>query len=138
MPTRDHTERLLRELGVKVGRRGADVSVQPVERLAPFTVEIAGDFSSAAPFILAATLLHGSELLVEGVNVNPLRTGFLDVLERMGANIAVFNRRTVAASRSPISRCVRRARGDRRADARGADADRRAAAVRARRRNGAG
>jgi 3-phosphoshikimate 1-carboxyvinyltransferase len=95
VPTRDHTERLLRELGVKVGRRGADVSVQPIDRLAPFTVEIAGDFSSAAPFILAATLLHGSELLVEGLNVNPLRTGFLDVLGRMGANIAVFNRRTV-------------------------------------------
>ena len=95
VPTRDHTERLLRELGVRVGRRGADVSVQPVERIEPFTIEIAGDFSSAAPFILAATLLHGSELLVEGLNVNPLRTGFLDVLERMGANIAVFNRRTV-------------------------------------------
>jgi 3-phosphoshikimate 1-carboxyvinyltransferase len=95
VPTRDHTERLLRELGVAVARRGADVSLSSVERLAPFSVEIAGDFSSAAPFVLAATLLHGSELLVEGVNVNPLRTGFLDVLERMGANIAVFNRRTV-------------------------------------------
>ena len=58
------------------------------------TSRIAGDFSSAAPFVLAATLLSGSELLVQGVNVNPLRTGFLDVLERMGANIAVFNRRT--------------------------------------------
>ena len=96
VPTRDHSERLLRELGVKVARRGADVSVQPVERIAPFQVDIPGDFSSAAPFVLAATLLHGSELLVEGVNVNPLRTGFLDVLERMGANIAVFNRRTVS------------------------------------------
>jgi 3-phosphoshikimate 1-carboxyvinyltransferase len=96
VPTRDHTERLLRELGVRVGRRGADVSVRPVERIAPFEVTIAGDFSSAAPFILAATLLHGSELLVEGVNVNPLRTGFLDVLERMGANIALFNRRQVS------------------------------------------
>ena len=57
------------------------------------TIQIAGDFSSAAPFVVAATLLSGSELLVQGVNVNPLRTGFLDVLERMGANIAVFNRR---------------------------------------------
>ncbi|HEV3478203.1 MAG TPA: 3-phosphoshikimate 1-carboxyvinyltransferase [Gaiellaceae bacterium] len=95
VPTRDHTERLLRELGVRVARRGADVAVSSVHRLAPFQVDIAGDFSSAAPFILAATLLHGSELLVEGVNVNPLRTGFLDVLERMGANIAVFNRRAV-------------------------------------------
>ena len=54
-----------------------------------------GDISSAAPFILAATLLPGSELIVPGVGVNPTRTGFLDVLERMGARIAVFNRRTV-------------------------------------------
>ena len=96
VPTRDHSERLLRELGVKVVRRGTDVTVQPVERIAPFRVDVAGDFSSAAPFVLAATLLHGSELLVEGVNVNPLRTAFLDVLERMGGNIAVFNRRTVS------------------------------------------
>jgi 3-phosphoshikimate 1-carboxyvinyltransferase len=95
VPTRDHTERLLRELGVPVSRRGANVSVSSIERLAPFTVDIAGDFSAAAPYIVAATLLHGSELLVEGVNINPLRTGLLDVLERMGANIAVFNRRSV-------------------------------------------
>ena len=94
--SRDHTERLLREVGVGVTRRASDVSVRAVERIRAFEVDIAGDFSAAAPFILAATLLHGSELLVEGVNVNPLRTGFLDALERMGANIAVFNRRTVS------------------------------------------
>jgi len=96
VPTRDHSERLLRELGVSVRRRGEEISVQPVERIAPFRVEIAGDFSSAAPFVVAAVLLHGSELLVEGVNVNPQRTRLLDVLERMGANIAVFNRRLVS------------------------------------------
>jgi 3-phosphoshikimate 1-carboxyvinyltransferase len=94
IPTRDHTERLLRELGVSVRRRGSEISVSPVDRLPPLDVRIAGDFSSAAPFIVAATLLSGSELLVQGVNVNPLRTGLLDVLGRMGANIAVFNRRT--------------------------------------------
>jgi 3-phosphoshikimate 1-carboxyvinyltransferase len=96
VPSRDHSERMLRELGANVSRRGTDVVVLPVQRLTPGRIEIAGDFSAAAPFILAATLLHGSELLVEGLNVNPLRTGFLDVLERMGANIAVFNRRTVS------------------------------------------
>jgi 3-phosphoshikimate 1-carboxyvinyltransferase len=96
LPSRDHSERLLREAGVRVVRRGSDIAVSPVDRLEPVQVEIAGDFSAAAPFVLAATLLHGSELLVEGVNVNPLRTGFLNVLERMGANIAVFNRRTVS------------------------------------------
>ena len=94
IPSRDHTERLLREVGVGVTRRGTDVSIRAVERIRPFRIHVAGDFSAAAPFVLAATLLHGSELLVEGVNVNPLRTGFLDVLERMRANIAVFNRRT--------------------------------------------
>jgi 3-phosphoshikimate 1-carboxyvinyltransferase len=94
-PARDHTERMLSALGVRVQRRGAAVSVWPVERLPPLDVEIAGDFSSAAPFVLAATLLTGSELLIRGVNINPLRTGFLDVLERMGANVAVFARRTV-------------------------------------------
>src|SRR5436190_7420507 len=91
--SRDHTERLLREFGVGVRRRGNEISLTPVDRLPPLAIQIAGDFSSAAPFIVAATLLSGSELLVQGVNVNPLRTGLLDVLERMGANIAVFNRR---------------------------------------------
>jgi 3-phosphoshikimate 1-carboxyvinyltransferase len=95
-PTRDHTERMLSALGARVERRGHNVRVWPVERLPPLDVEIAGDFSSAAPFVLAATLLAGSELLIRSVNVNPLRTGFLDVLERMRANIAVFNRRTVS------------------------------------------
>src|SRR5439155_1388046 len=52
-------------------------------------------FSSAAPYITAAALLAGSELVVQGVNVNPLRTGLLGVLERMGGRVAVFNRRTV-------------------------------------------
>jgi len=94
-PSRDHTERLLRELGVAVQRRGTEVSVVPVDRLPPLALQIAGDFSSAAPFVVAATLLSGSELLVQGVNVNPLRTGLIDVLGRMGANVAVFNRRTV-------------------------------------------
>jgi 3-phosphoshikimate 1-carboxyvinyltransferase len=95
-PARDHTERMLGALGVRVERRGAGVSVWPVEQLPPLDVEIAGDLSSAAPFVLAATLLSGSELLLRSVNVNPLRTGFLDVLERMGANIAVFDRRMLS------------------------------------------
>ena len=49
-----------------------------------------GDFSAAAPFIVAATLLPGSELTIHGVGVNPTRTGLLDVLERMGARITAL------------------------------------------------
>ena len=92
-PTRDHTERLLRMLGVKVSRSGQAVSVWPVESLPPLSIDIPGDFSSAAPFVVAATLLNESELIVQGVNVNPTRTGLLDVLDRMGGRVTVFNRR---------------------------------------------
>jgi 3-phosphoshikimate 1-carboxyvinyltransferase len=94
VPTRDHTERLLSSLGVRVRRRGHEVTVEPVESLPPLSLDIPGDFSSAAPFVVAATLLSGSGLRIHGVNLNPTRTGFLDVLERMGARIAVFNRRS--------------------------------------------
>src|SRR5205814_7104475 len=94
-PTRDHTERMLEALGVRVRRGPHSVSVWPVDRLPPLSLEIPGDFSSAAPFLVAAPLLSGSELRVQGVNVNHTRTGLLDVLDRMGARISVFNRRTV-------------------------------------------
>jgi 3-phosphoshikimate 1-carboxyvinyltransferase len=95
LPTRDHTENLLAQAGVPVRRRGRTVSVRPVERLELGDVEIPGDFSAAAPFAVAGTLLAGSELTLHGVNLNPRRTGLLDVLERMGAQIAVFNRRRI-------------------------------------------
>jgi 3-phosphoshikimate 1-carboxyvinyltransferase len=95
VPTRDHTERLLGGLGVRVERGAHDVSVWPVDRLPPLDLDIPGEFSSAAPFVVAAVLLAGSELVVQGVNVNSTRTGLLDVLERMGARITVFNRRSV-------------------------------------------
>jgi 3-phosphoshikimate 1-carboxyvinyltransferase len=95
LPTRDHTENMLAQAGVPVRRKPKSVSVQPVERFELGDVEIPGDFSSAAPFLVAATLLAGSDLTVHGVNLNPRRTGLLDVLERMGANITVFNRRRI-------------------------------------------
>jgi 3-phosphoshikimate 1-carboxyvinyltransferase len=94
--TRDHTERLLRTLGVRVQRRGREVRIWPVESLQPFSIEVPGDFSSAAPFVVAATLLPGSKLRILDVNVNPTRTGLLQVLGRMGAQISVLNERTVA------------------------------------------
>jgi 3-phosphoshikimate 1-carboxyvinyltransferase len=94
-PTRDHTERLLESLGLRITRTSSSASVWPAQRIEPFDLEIPGEFSSAAPFIAAAVLLSGSELVIQGVNVSPLRVGLLDVLDRMGARIAVFNRRTV-------------------------------------------
>ena len=93
VPTRDHTEVMLAAAGARVRRGPASVSVEPVERLHLPEVRVPGDFSSAAPFVVAATLLPGSELTIHDVGVNPRRTRLLDVLARMGARITVFNRR---------------------------------------------
>jgi 3-phosphoshikimate 1-carboxyvinyltransferase len=96
LPTRDHTESLLAAAGARVRRRPGSVTVEPAERLELGEVEVPGDFSAAAPFLVAGTLLAGSELTLHGLNLNPRRTGLLDVLERMGANVTVFNRRRIA------------------------------------------
>ena len=95
VPTRDHTELMLAAAGAAVTRRATSVTVRPAERLELGEVEVPGDFSSAAPFVVAATLVPGSELHVHGVNLNPRRTGLLDVLERMGAHVNVYNRRRI-------------------------------------------
>ena len=93
LPTRDHTEIMLAAAGASVLRRQSRVSLGPVESLRLGEVDVPGDFSAAAPFVVAATLLPGSELTIHDVGLNPRRTGLLDVLERMGARITAFNRR---------------------------------------------
>jgi 3-phosphoshikimate 1-carboxyvinyltransferase len=95
LPTRDHTERLLERAGAPVTRRPRSVSVEPAERLTLDELEIPGDFSSAAPLLVAAAIVPGSRVTVHGVGLNPRRTGLLDVLERMGARIAIYNRRSI-------------------------------------------
>jgi 3-phosphoshikimate 1-carboxyvinyltransferase len=75
--------------------------VWPATVLRPLDVDVPGDFSSAAPFLVAATLLAGSDLRVHGVGMNPTRTGFLSVLDRMGARVSLFNRRS--AGGEPIA-----------------------------------
>ena len=93
-PTRDHTERILEAAGARISRSPRQAAVWPAERLRPLDLDVPGDFSSAAPFIAAATLLAGSDLRLHGVGMNPTRTGFLSVLERMGARVSLFNRRS--------------------------------------------
>ena len=95
VPTRDHTERMLAAAGASVTVRPTSVTVRPAERLSLGEVEVPGDISSAAPFLVAATLVPGSDLHVHGVNLNPRRTGLIDILARMGARITVYNRRTI-------------------------------------------
>ena len=98
-PTRDHTELMLEAAGATITRREKSVTIQPADRLEPVDIEVPGDFSSAAPFIVAATLVPGSELHIHGVNLNPRRTGLLTILERMGGRVTVYNRRRVGGER---------------------------------------
>jgi 3-phosphoshikimate 1-carboxyvinyltransferase len=101
VPTRDHTERMLRGAGARVSSAPGLVEVWPAERLKPLRLDVPGDFSSAAPFLVAATLLPGSRLRLSGVSVNPTRIGLLHVLERMGARISLYNRG--AAAGEPVA-----------------------------------
>jgi len=98
--SRDHTESMLRALGVEVGGRSCGdrcwrVSIpDPPSRLHPLDLEVPGDFSSAAFFLVLGILTSGpSPMVLEGAGLNPTRAGLLDVLERMGAAIRIRNRR---------------------------------------------
>ena len=97
VPTRDHTELMLEAAGVRVRRRPTSVTVEPAGALRLGEVVVPGDFSSAAPLLAAAALVPGSDLTVHDLGVNPRRTGLLEVLERMGARVSVFERRRAGA-----------------------------------------
>jgi 3-phosphoshikimate 1-carboxyvinyltransferase len=93
-PTRDHTERLLRNLGAPLTVKGRTVHLQGTPfQIPPFELSIPGDFSSAAFLIAAAAVMPGSRLDLPGVGVNPTRLGLLDVLESMGARVTLDNLR---------------------------------------------
>ena len=96
-PTRDHTERMLRAAGADLRARAGRVELVPGRPLRLERIEVPGDISSAAFPIVAATLIPESRIFLRGIGIGAGRTGLLDVLERMGARIAVFNRRTTDA-----------------------------------------
>lgn len=89
-PTRDHTERMLRQFGASIAAEGATISVPGRQELrSPGAIAVPGDFSHAAFLLAAAALAEGGEAMVRGVGLNPGRTGMLDVLRRMGAEVEV-------------------------------------------------
>ena len=92
-PTRDHTELMLREAGVRITTRPNSVSVDPPTSLRLDAVDVPGDFSSAAPFVVAATIVPESRITIHDVGLNPRRTGLLAVLNRMGARVGILTRR---------------------------------------------
>jgi len=89
--SRDHTERMLRFMGVDVIEDGLKVGVAGGQRLTARDFMVPGDLSSAAFFMVAAAITPGSELTIRGVGVNPTRTGIIDALKAMGADIELFN-----------------------------------------------
>jgi 3-phosphoshikimate 1-carboxyvinyltransferase len=88
-PARDHTERMLGAMGVDLTLDENIVTVLPGEALHPLDLTVPGDFSSAAFLIVAATIVPDSDITLTGVNLNETRTGLLDVLLQMGADITV-------------------------------------------------
>jgi 3-phosphoshikimate 1-carboxyvinyltransferase len=97
-PTRDHTERMLRHFGAAVTteaeeKGGRRVTVEGFPELAATPIAVPGDPSSAAFPLVAALIVAGSDVIVEGVGINPLRTGLLECLREMGADIALLNER---------------------------------------------
>jgi len=86
---RDHTERMLNAMGADIVVDGHQVTVKPGKPLKPMTLRVPGDFSSAAFLIVAASIAPDSNITIEHVNLNETRTGLLDVLNQMGADITV-------------------------------------------------
>ena len=87
--SRDHTERMLSALGVPLVEGERSVSIEGGSRLDPFAMDVPGDPSAAAFLLVAALLVPDSELTVTGVGINPTRTGFVDVLKDMGADVSI-------------------------------------------------
>jgi len=94
-PTRDHTERMLKGFGVDVLVEGNKISVQGGQELTASDIDVPSDISSAAFFIVGATISKNTELTLRHVGVNPTRTGIIDILKLMGADITLSNEATV-------------------------------------------
>ncbi len=99
--TRDHTERMLRAMGVDVQREGPGVRLTPGSSLTPVDLDVPGDLSAAAFWIVAAVTHPDAEITLPGVGVNPTRTGLLDILSTMGADIDIGEQRM--AGEEPVA-----------------------------------
>lgn len=94
-PTRDHTERMLQGFGYPVEVKGATARVESGSKLSATRIEVPADISSAAFFLVAASIAEDSELVLEHVGINPTRTGVIDILKLMGGDITLENQREV-------------------------------------------
>ena len=94
-PTRDHTERMLAGMGYKLSRNKATACVDGGGQLTATDIDVPADISSAAFFLVGASIAPGSDLLLEHVGINPTRTGVLEILKLMGADIELSNQHEV-------------------------------------------
>ncbi len=94
-PTRDHSERMLAGFGYPLRRTGNQVCIRPGGSLQGQRIQVPGDISSAAFFLLGATIAPNSDLTLENVGINPTRTGVIEILTRMGARIDLVHLREV-------------------------------------------
>ncbi|MDY6467782.1 bifunctional prephenate dehydrogenase/3-phosphoshikimate 1-carboxyvinyltransferase [Acinetobacter faecalis] len=92
-PTRDHSERMLRAFGYEVKTEGNRISLQGGGKLTATEIQVPSDISSAAFFMVGAAITEGSNVTLEAVGINPTRTGVIEILKQMGADIAVENER---------------------------------------------
>jgi 3-phosphoshikimate 1-carboxyvinyltransferase len=116
-PARDHTERMLAAMGARLETVGWDVVLHPGTPLQPHDLTVPGDLSSAVFLAVAAALVPGSEVVLPGVGVNPTRSGLLDVLRVMGADLIVPQERVQGGE--PVADLTVRATGLRAADVAG-------------------
>ncbi len=92
--TRDHSERMLRGFGVKVTKKNNTISLTPSE-LTATNITVPSDISSAAFFMVAASIAQDADITLQGVNINPTRTGVIDILRLMGADITLTNEQEI-------------------------------------------
>lgn len=95
--TRDHTERMLVGFGCSVDAADGHIRLEPPTRLEACSLEVPGDFSSSAFFLIAGSISQRGGLTIKGVGINPSRTGLLDILALMGADLRVVNHRSAGA-----------------------------------------
>ncbi|AOA58706.1 bifunctional prephenate dehydrogenase/3-phosphoshikimate 1-carboxyvinyltransferase [Acinetobacter larvae] len=92
-PTRDHTERMLRAFGYEVKTEGNRISLQGGGQLVATDIQVPSDISSAAFFMVGAAICQDSDITLEAVGINPTRTGIIEILKQMGADLTVSNER---------------------------------------------
>ena len=93
--SRNHTELMLKYMGANIKQNGTSVSIQKSE-LEPKTINICGDISSAAYFIVAALIIPKSNIIIKNVGLNPTRTGIIDVVKQMGGNIEILDKQIIS------------------------------------------